>query len=150
MHIILDNIRSGQNVGSLFRSADTFAAESIHLCGITPIPPHRDILKTALGATESVSWRHWPAIEACLQELKNAGCTLIAVEQTPDAKFLHHFDWPQNCAIILGNELEGVSAHALALCDMAVQIPQSGIKHSLNVAVAGGITMWSAWVASFK
>mgnify|MGYP005847231085 CR=1 FL=1 len=144
--LVLDNIRSALNVGSIFRSADALAASRLILCGITACPPHREILKTALGSTASVDWGYCETTEAALRQLKEAGYRLWAAEQTDPSTPLHHWrpeaDTP--CAIVLGNEVSGVSEEALALCDGALEIPQFGAKHSLNVAVAAGIILWEA------
>lgn len=142
--IILENIRSMHNVGSVFRTADAFLAEAIILCGYTPVPPHRDIHKTALGATETVNWMHYENVSEALSELKANGYRVYAIEQTTGSIPLNHFQYdPQSpVAIILGNEVEGVSDAALALCDGCVEIPQQGMKHSLNVSIAASIVLW--------
>jgi 23S rRNA (guanosine2251-2'-O)-methyltransferase len=142
--VVLDQVRSMNNVGSVFRTADGFLAEQIFLCGYTPRPPHRDIQKTALGATETVLWKGFDNTTAALQQLKNEGYIIVAVEQVAESKPLQHFEWngTQKLAIVLGSEVEGVSNEALALCDAAVEIPQAGMKHSLNISVAAGIVLW--------
>ncbi len=144
IYFILDDIRSGLNVGSIFRTADAFALQGIILCGITAQPPHREILKTALGSTESVDWRYVENLEAALQELRAQNISIWAVEQTTGATLAHDFfpEKDRTYALILGNEVEGVSERALPYCDGAVEIPQYGTKHSLNVAVAAGILAW--------
>lgn len=144
--LVLDNIRSGLNVGSIFRTADGFSVEKIFLTGFTPAPPHREILKTALGSTESVSWEKVESISTCLLELKNKDYHIIAIEQTDKSDNLadFHFNKEIKYALILGNEVDGVSDEAIAMCDGAIEIPQSGIKHSLNVAVCAGIVVWEA------
>jgi 23S rRNA (guanosine2251-2'-O)-methyltransferase len=142
--IVLDNVRSMHNVGSVFRTADGFLAEQVILCGYTPQPPHRDIQKTALGATETVSWKHYSnTVEAVLQ-LKQEGYMIIAVEQVADSTPLQDFRMApqQKTAIIFGNEVNGVSDEVLHLCDAAIEIPQAGTKHSLNISVAAGIVLW--------
>lgn len=142
--LVLDNVRSGLNVGSIFRTADAFALEKILLCGITAQPPHREILKTALGSTESVAWDYFPQTVDALSFLKKSGWRIFAVEQT-DVKIWMQDFFPETggkYAFVLGNEVNGVSAEALPLCDGAVEIPQFGTKHSLNVAVAAGIVAW--------
>ncbi len=141
--LVLDNIRSMHNVGSIFRSADAFLIEAIFLCGYTPQPPHRDINKTALGATETVAWKYFDTTEAALQELKENGYAIYAIEQAEgsislEQVQLHH----PKTALVLGNEVEGVSDAALDLCDGCIEIPQLGSKHSLNVSVATGIVLW--------
>lgn len=142
---VLDNIRSGANVGSIFRTADAFAMRAIILCGITAQPPHREILKTALGATDTVRWSHTADVAEALRHLRAAGTAIWAAEQTHGAVPLQDFraDLERPMAIVLGNEVEGVSEAALAHCDGSVEIPQYGTKHSLNVAVAAGILAWS-------
>ena len=151
--LVLDNIRSALNVGSIFRTADAFACEKIILCGYTAQPPHREILKTALGATESVEWQHFEKIEIALEILKNEKFTLIAVEQAHNALLLNEMTdlipADSKIAFILGNEVNGVSDNALIHADIIVEIPQFGTKHSLNVAVTAGIVVWE-WVKHFK
>jgi 23S rRNA (guanosine2251-2'-O)-methyltransferase len=145
--IILDNVRSMNNVGSVFRTADAFLLEGIVLCGYTPRPPHRDIQKTALGATETVHWEYEENIVAAIQRLKDLGFRVCAVEQTEGSTSL--MDWAiqpeEKWALILGNEVEGVQDAALALCDAVIEIPQSGMKHSLNISVAAGIVFWEVY-----
>jgi 23S rRNA (guanosine2251-2'-O)-methyltransferase len=141
--IVLDNIRSMHNVGSVFRTADAFLIESIYLCGVTPKPPHRDIQKTALGATETVVWNYAASSVATIELLKEQGYTVFAVEQAEGSISLHQF--PQQAgklAVVFGNEVDGVSDEVLALCDGCIEIPQFGSKHSLNISVAVGIVLW--------
>lgn len=141
--LVLDNIRSALNVGSLFRTADAFRLGGICLCGYTAGPDHRDVRKAALGAEDSVPYRTFSTTEECLNALKAEGYQCLALEQTDASHSLGDYLLPADpCALILGNEVEGVSPEALALCDAALEIPQSGMKHSLNVAVAGGIAIW--------
>ncbi len=142
--LVLDNIRSGLNVGSIFRTADAFAARQIHLCGITARPPHREILKSALGATETVPWHAHEDVASCLTRLKEEGYLVAGIEQTHDSTPLHRFEPPADrpLALVLGNELRGISDEALPLLDVAVEIPQFGTKHSINVAVCAGIVLW--------
>ncbi len=142
--LVLDNIRSALNVGSAFRTADGFALEKIILCGISATPPHREILKTALGATESVVWQHYDDVENALLDLKKENYELLAIEQTDNSVFLNDFSIEKNkkYALIFGNEVEGVSDEALALCSSVVEIPQYGTKHSFNVSVCLGIVSW--------
>ncbi len=147
--LVLDNIRSGLNVGSIFRTADAFALKKLYLCGITAHPPHREILKSALGATETIPWEAYTEIALCLQQLKAEGYILVGVEQTHHSTPLHRFSgthYPR-LAIILGNELHGISDAVLPLLDHAVEIPQFGTKHSLNVAVCAGIVVWQLVVS---
>ena len=142
--LVLDSVRSLNNVGSVFRTADAFLAEKIYLCGITGTPPHRDIHKTALGATDTVDWEHRDNISTLLQELKENQYHIIALEQTDQSILLHQFEPRADIkyAFVLGNEVDGVSDEALALTDISVEIPQFGTKHSLNVSVATGILVW--------
>lgn len=142
--LVLDNVRSGLNVGSVFRTADAFALRQVALCGITAQPPHREILKTALGSTESVDWTYYNSAAEAIQQLKLEGYRVYAVEQTRQKIWLHDFvPTPGgHYALVLGNEVDGVDEQALALCDGALEIPQFGTKHSLNVAVAAGIVTW--------
>ncbi len=144
MVVVLDNVRSMHNVGSIFRTSDAFLIEKIWLCGFTPQPPHRDIQKTALGATETVAWEYQQEIISCIEELKKAGYTLIAVEQAEGSVELPLWkvDKDQKLAVVFGNEVEGVQDKVLALCDAAIEIPQMGTKHSLNVSVAAGILLY--------
>lgn len=142
--LVLDNIRSGLNVGSIFRTADAFALEKIVLCGITSQPPHREILKTALGSAETVAWNYFADTAEAIKILLQDGYQVFAVEQTAQSIWLHDFT-PQEggkYALVLGNEVEGVQIEALQYCNGALEIPQYGTKHSLNVAVAAGIAVW--------
>ncbi len=142
--LVLDNIRSMNNIGSAFRTADAFGIPQIYLCGITAQPPHREIHKTALGATETVEWKYVENTVEVLQSLKKEGFTLVAVEQTDTKVYLQDFkiDQTQKYAFIFGNEVFGVSEEAIACCDLALEIPQFGSKHSFNISVALGIVMW--------
>jgi tRNA G18 (ribose-2'-O)-methylase SpoU len=142
--VVLDNIRSMHNVGSVFRTADAFLVKGIYLCGYTPQPPHRDIHKTALGATETVEWRHFPATADAVRSLKEEGYVVFAVEQTEGSIRLGEFAAaiPGPVAVVFGNEVTGVGEEALVLCDGSVEIPQWGMKHSLNVSIAAGIVLW--------
>ena len=142
--VILDNIRSLNNIGSVFRTADAFAIEKIYLCGITACPPHKDIHKTALGATESVAWEYAPDICALLAELQEQQVKTIAIEQVEGATLLDCFvaEPHTRYALIFGNEVEGVQQEAVSLCKHAIEIPQYGTKHSLNIAVSAGIVLW--------
>ncbi|HWB27725.1 MAG TPA: RNA methyltransferase [Chitinophagaceae bacterium] len=142
--VVLDNIRSMHNVGSVFRTADAFLLEAICLCGYTPQPPHRDIHKTALGATETVDWLYYPNVLDAMAGLKERGYLLYGIEQAEGAISLEKFSAGDNqkIAVVFGNEVEGVQADALKLCDGCLEIPQYGMKHSLNVSVAAGIVLW--------
>ena len=141
---VLDNIRSMHNVGSVFRTADAFLIEAIFLCGYTPQPPHRDINKTALGATESVDWMYFSTTVDAVSELKNNGYKVYAIEQTEGSIFLQNFvaTAHEKIALVFGNEVEGVSNDVLPLTDGSIEIPQLGMKHSLNISVAAGIVLW--------
>lgn len=142
--VVLDNIRSLHNVGSMFRTSDAFAVESLHLCGITATPPNREIQKTALGATESVNWKYWATTIEAINMLKQKGAIIIAAEQVKGSHSPDEFTPRENCqyAIIFGNEVHGISDEVLQLCDYFIEIPQIGTKHSLNVAVSAGIVIW--------
>lgn len=143
--VVLENIRSLHNVGSIFRSADAFNIQKIFLCGITGIPPHREIQKTALGATETVDWEFYNHTQDCISNLKKDNYKIIAVEQTDQSIDISRLNVlpEQPLAFILGNEVNGISAEILELCDAAVSIQQYGDKHSLNVSVAAGIVFFS-------
>ena len=144
--VILDNIRSALNVGSIFRSSDAMNIKHVYLCGITAKPPHKEINKTAIGATESVSWSYHESAEELVNELKTDHC-IIAVEQTDASISLDDLklDDPRaKYALILGNEVEGVSDALIDKVDMALEIPQFGTKHSFNVSVCAGIVLWEA------
>ena len=143
--IVLDNIRSLSNVGAFFRTADAFRIEELVLCGITACPPHREIHKTALGADETVKWRYFESTEAACQTLKKEGYRLFAVEQVEGSVPLQDFKFEPHTAYILGNEVEGVSEEALPYCEDAIELPQAGTKHSINVSVCAGIVMWKAF-----
>ena len=140
--IVLDNIRSLSNVGAFFRTADAFRIKELFLCGITACPPHREIHKTALGADETVKWRYFGTTEAACQALKTEGYKIFAVEQVVGSVPLQDFGFESHTAYILGNEVEGVSEEALPYCDGAIELPQAGTKHSINVSVCAGIVMW--------
>lgn len=140
--IVLDNIRSLSNVGAFFRTADAFRIGELFLCGITACPPHREIHKTALGADETVKWRYFESTVAACQELKAEGYRIFAVEQVEGSVALQDFEFEPHTAYILGNEVEGVSEEALPFCEGAIELPQEGTKHSINVSVCAGIVMW--------
>jgi tRNA G18 (ribose-2'-O)-methylase SpoU len=142
--VVLDNVRSALNVGAVFRTCDAFMVERLLLCGITAHPPHREVFKTALGSTESVEWQYYNHTEDAIRLLKNEGYRLWAVEQTTEKTWLQDF-FPtagERHAFVFGNEIDGVDLAALTFCDGAVEIPQFGTKHSLNVSVAAGIVLW--------
>ncbi|MCT4288432.1 RNA methyltransferase [Elizabethkingia anophelis] len=142
--VLLDGIRSMNNVGAVFRTADAFIIEKVVLCGITPQPPHREIHKAALGATESVDWYYENNVTDALQKLKSEGYKILAIEQTTGSIALNEqvISKDEKYVVIMGNEVDGVSDEALALCDGFIEIPQQGTKHSLNVSVCAGIIMW--------
>lgn len=142
--VVLDNVRSLYNIGSVFRSSDAFLIEKICLCGITAQPPHRDIHKTALGATETVSWKYYPQTLQAIEELKSEKYTLIAIEQTDKSLPLTRFKPipDQRYAVIFGHEIRGVDQGIIDRCDMSIDIPQFGTKHSLNISVSAGIVLW--------
>nr|WP_314493387.1 RNA methyltransferase [uncultured Chryseobacterium sp.] len=142
--VVLDNIRSMHNVGATFRTADAFLIQKIILCGITPQPPHREIHKAALGATESVDWNYVENISDAVKELKDAGFEVVGIEQTTNSTMITDFsiDKTKKYAVILGNEVEGISDEVLQDINSFIEIPQLGTKHSLNVSVCGGIVMW--------
>ena len=142
--IVLDNVRSALNVGSAFRTADAFAVERIICIGITATPPHREILKTALGSTESVEWVYFDSVENANDSGLLKGYTCVAVEQTTDSVLLSDFHFEKNrpYALFFGNEVDGISEEVLSICPQALEIPQYGTKHSLNVSVCIGIVSW--------
>lgn len=146
--LVLDNVRSLNNVGSAFRTADAFRVEKIYLCGITGTPPHRDIQKTALGATESVEWEYCLNTMEAMDKLKNSGYQLCALEQVNNSKMLNDFfpEKDQKYALIFGNEVFGVEEEVLKVCDHVLEIPQLGTKHSLNISVSLGIAVWDLMV----
>lgn len=142
--IILDDIRSLHNIGSVFRTADAFLIEKIYLCGITAVPPNKEIHKTALGATETVAWEYKKNIVEVIEKLKSEKVKTYAIEQVVNAVFLNNFNPEQDkkYALIFGNEVFGVSQKAIELCDGTIEIPQLGTKHSLNISVSTGIVVW--------
>ena len=145
--VILENIRSLSNVGAMFRTADAFKVEAIHLVGITATPPHREIQKTALGATESVDWTHFETIEESINVLKSKGYKVLSVEQTENSTSIENLDEidATGVGIILGHEVDGVEQSTIEKSDYCIEIPQFGTKHSLNVGVCGGIVMYELW-----
>ncbi len=142
--LVLDNVRSHLNVGSVFRTADAFKIEAIYLCGITGVPPHRDIQKTALGATDTVEWRYSETTLTAAQELKENGYTICAIEQAEKATMLQELNATalMPLALVFGNEVDGVDQEVVSLSDVVIEIPQFGTKHSLNVSVSAGIVIW--------
>lgn len=142
--LVLDDIRSLHNIGSVFRTADAFLIEKIILCGITATPPNKEINKTALGATETVAWEHHENVLEVIENLKKENIITLAIEQVESSVFLQNFevDKNQKYALIFGNEVYGVAQEAVALCDGCIEIPQLGTKHSLNISVSAGIVVW--------
>jgi 23S rRNA (guanosine2251-2'-O)-methyltransferase len=142
--VILDNVRSMNNVGSAFRTADGFAIEKIILCGITAQPPHREIEKTAIGATQSVAWEHVEETVEAIRELRKNGYEIMAIEQAVESIMLNTFqpDMNKKYALIFGNEVNGVSDEVMAEIDKCIEIPQFGTKHSFNIVISAGIVLW--------
>jgi tRNA G18 (ribose-2'-O)-methylase SpoU len=142
--VVLENIRSAYNVGSVFRTSDAFLVEAIYIIGYTSQPPHKEIKKTALGAEESVMWKHFAASDEAITELRQNGYKVYAVEQAEGSFKLNAigFDVNQKMAIIFGNEKAGVDPSTISLCDGCIEIPQLGMKHSLNIATAAGVVLW--------
>ncbi|MCL5245793.1 RNA methyltransferase [Cellulophaga sp. 20_2_10] len=145
--IVLDNIRSLNNIGSVFRTSDAFLIEKIYLCGITAQPPHKDIQKTALGATDSVAWQYVEETLPLVQQLQQDGYMALAVEQAENATFLNDFkvQTSEKYALIFGNEVKGVAQDVVTASDVVLEIPQYGTKHSLNISVSAGVVVWDLW-----
>lgn len=141
---ILDNVRSLNNIGSVFRTADAFAIEAVYLCGITAKPPHREINKTALGATESVNWTYFEDTQTAVNKLKEDGWKVYAIEQTENSLMLNDFKplSDEKIALIFGHEVKGVEQKVVNQCDGVIEIPQKGTKHSLNISVSAGVVIW--------
>ncbi len=145
--VVLDNIRSLNNVGSAFRTADAFRLEAIYLCGITAKPPHREIHKTALGATETVAWKYFSQTDDAVKKLKEQGFLVISIEQVDNSMKLNEFN-PEpgkKYALVFGNEVKGVSNNIIEISDSCIEIPQIGTKHSLNITVSVGIVVWDLY-----
>jgi 23S rRNA (guanosine2251-2'-O)-methyltransferase len=142
--VILENIRSGYNVGSLFRTADAFLLKSIYICGYTAHPPHKEIKKTALGAESTVDWKYFKKISEAIDELRKDGYKIYSVEQAEDSLKLQDtsFEPGKKLAVIFGNEVTGVEQSTIELTDGCIEIPQLGMKHSLNIATAAGVVLW--------
>jgi len=142
--IVLDNIRSALNVGSVFRSSDAFLVEKIYLCGLTAIPPNKEIFKTALGATESVDWEYVEDTMEAVKRLQNENYTVIGIEQVERKVMLQNFvpEKGKRYAFVFGHEVKGVSQAVVDACDFCIEIPQWGHKHSLNIAVSAGVILW--------
>lgn len=145
--IILDNVRSLNNIGSIFRTCDAFRIEKLYLCGITSCPPHKDIHKTALGATESVDWEYSDETIKVIRKLKSLGYTIFSAEQAEGSTSLQSMDLikDKKYAIVFGHEVHGVEQEVIDMCDSCIEIPQEGTKHSLNIAVSVGIVLWEAY-----
>lgn len=145
--VVLDNIRSQNNTGSVFRTADAFRLRGIFLCGITATPPHREIHKTALGATESVDWQYFPTTSEAIGQLRNEGYTVMAVEQAEGSVSLQDFQADETIplALVFGNEVNGIEDEVLRMADGIIEIPQFGTKHSINVSVSVGIVIWEVF-----
>ena len=139
---VLENVRSAYNVGSVFRTADAFLIEAVYITGYTAKPPHKEIKKTALGAEETVAWKHFQSGNEVVQALKLDGYKIFAVEQVENSISLEKFDLDGKIAVIFGNEVTGVEQSTIALCDGTIEIPQLGMKHSLNIATAAGVVLW--------
>ena len=142
LHVMLDNLRSAYNVGSMFRTADACGVAHIHLCGMTAHPPHPKLEKTALGAFDYVPWTYHERNRDCVDVIKEQGLPLVAIETTPDAVPHHRFDWPKPVVVVFGNEVNGINERVLRRCDAVVRIPMQGHKNSLNVATAFGIILY--------
>lgn len=140
--VVLENVRSAYNVGSVFRTADAFLLQGVYLCGYTAYPPHKEIRKTALGAEETVSWKHFSNSREAIAALRAEGYAVYAVEQAVDSCPLDEFSGNGRLAVVFGNEVTGVEEGTIALTDGCIEIPQLGMKHSLNVSVAAGVVLW--------
>lgn len=149
--LVLDDIRSLHNIGSVFRTADAFLVEKIYLCGITATPPNKEIHKTALGATDTVAWEYNNNVLDVIEKLKAEDVAVWAIEQVENAVFLNDFTPEQNAkyALIFGNEVKGVSQEAIKMCDGTIEIPQLGTKHSLNISVSAGIVVWDIFQKNY-
>ena len=144
--VVLDNVRSAMNVGSIFRTADAFIIEKIYLCGITACPPNKEILKTAIGANETVAWEYVKETTDIVTKLKTENHHIVGVEQTENTTLLQNFENPnKKIVLIFGHEVFGISQEVIDLCDECIEIPQFGTKHSLNIAVSTGIVVWEVW-----
>lgn len=148
--VVLDDVRSMINVGAVFRNCDAFLVEKLILCGYTPCPPHREITKSAIGAEEAVHWQHAPDLMACLEELRRDGYRIAVIEQTEGSVEIQdfHLEKGEKLAVVMGNEVEGVNAQAVEYADLALEIPQFGTKHSLNISVATGIILYALVLGS--
>jgi tRNA G18 (ribose-2'-O)-methylase SpoU len=142
--IVLDNIRSMHNIGSVFRTSDAFLVESVYLCGITAVPPNKEIHKTALGSTESVKWKYFNKTTSALNDLKSLGYIILGIEQTNESIRLQDFFFKkeEKYAVVFGHEVRGVEQEVIDTCDYTLEVPQYGTKHSLNISVCAGIVIW--------
>ena len=140
--VVLENVRSAYNVGSVFRTADAFLLEAVYLCGYTAFPPHKEIRKTALGADETVCCKHFKKTTEALEDLRHQGYQIFSVEQAENSQALQDFAAEEKIAVVFGNEVTGVEQSTIALTDGCIEIPQLGMKHSLNVSVAAGVVLW--------
>ena len=140
--VVLDNVRSAYNVGSVFRTADGFPIDAIYLCGITGFPPHKEIAKTALGSTETVKWKYFKSTFDAINELKADGYKIYAIEQVEGSETLKDFKIESKLALVFGHEVDGVQQAVIDICDGCIEIPQGGTKHSLNIAVSAGVVLW--------
>ncbi|MFO8129329.1 MAG: RNA methyltransferase [Bacteroidales bacterium] len=147
--VVLDNVRSLNNIGSVFRTCDAFRIRQVYLCGITACPPHREIRKTALGATETVAWTYFEKTSEAVHSLRKSGYTIVAVEQADESTPLESWDVASGnaCAIVFGHEVYGVGEEIVGMSDICVEIPQAGTKHSLNISVSAGIVLWEVFKA---
>ena len=145
--VVLDNIRSLNNIGSVFRTSDAFRIEKIYLCGITATPPHKDIQKTALGSTESVDWDYTESTLELVKKLQSKDIQVLSIEQAENATMLNNFTPKPNTtyALVFGNEVKGVSQEVVSLSDQVIEIPQYGTKHSLNISVSCGVVLWEVF-----
>lgn len=150
--VVLENIRSAYNVGSVFRTSDAFLIEAIYITGYSAKPPHKEIKKTALGAEESVAWKHFASATEAVAELREMDYKVFAIEQVEHSQQLHELNWngEEKIAVVFGNEVVGVEQSTIALCDGCVEIPQLGMKHSLNIATAAGVVLWELVRSKFK
>lgn len=142
--VVLENIRSAYNVGSVFRTSDAFLIEAIYITGYSAKPPHKEIKKTALGAEDTVAWRHFATAAEAIHQLKTDDYKVYAIEQVQNSIMLQHLQWnsTEKIAIVFGNEVTGVEQSTIALCHGSIEIPQLGMKHSLNIATAAGVVLW--------
>jgi len=142
--VVLENIRSAYNVGSVFRTSDAFLVEAIYVTGYSAKPPHKEVKKTALGAEDSVNWQHFSNAQEAIEDLKSKGYRVYAIEQVENSVFLNKLNWNGNdkLALVFGNEVTGVEQTTISICDNCLEIPQLGMKHSLNIATAAGVVLW--------